>query len=373
MNAENETQLFWETSTGYDFFISITVLHKPNKWALRGAWAKGVRARLPTEARDFFEETYDLFFSPLPWVYGLPAPRDGAAVLNAIAALPAGDRLRVLTKEPEMPAEVLDLLLEVADRGSWGSADREVLWSTMKNEQYEPPLDQLTRLLDWWSRSEEFGEQLLAALRSYYDVFFAEDEERIRPALRQVVERGQELARERSLSELMEALSEGVVFESVPEKPEMVMAPSFWIAPLIVLSEVSASCGLFIFGGRPEDASLVPGEVVPDALYRTLKALADPTRLRILRYLEIEPLAPSDLARRLRLRAPTVIHHLNTLRLAGLVTVTFGGKGDKRYAARTNRVDEITVQMRAFLRGGRAEAEVPSGIRELSEQPRTVA
>ena len=68
--------------------------------------------------------------------------------------------------------------------------------------------------------------------------------------------------------------------------------------------------------------SLVPGELVPDALYQPLKALADPTRLRILRYLSDEPLTPAALARRLRLRSPTVIHHLDALRLARLVILT---------------------------------------------------
>ncbi len=57
----------------------------------------------------------------------------------------------------------------------------------------------------------------------------------------------------------------------------------------------------------------------------------------------------STLAKRLRLRAPTVIHHLNTLRLAGLVVLSFEKKGDKRYAARLNRVSEMSDQLMEFL------------------------
>jgi DNA-binding transcriptional ArsR family regulator len=92
----------------------------------------------------------------------------------------------------------------------------------------------------------------------------------------------------------------------------------------------------------------VPCEVVPDALFRALKALADPTRLRILRYLAAEPLSPAQLSRRLRLRAPTVIHHLHTLRLAGLVYLSFEA-GDRRYAARIQAVATTFDALHRFL------------------------
>jgi DNA-binding transcriptional ArsR family regulator len=127
------------------------------------------------------------------------------------------------------------------------------------------------------------------------------------------------------------------------------------------LSRAGPDKGLFIYGGRSADASIVPGEAVPDALYLALKALADPTRLRILHYLEQEPQTPSELARTLRLRPPTVIHHLNSLRLAGLVYVTFG-HGDKRYAARTSRVAEMYLQLRRYLGVSELSArDEPSG------------
>jgi DNA-binding transcriptional ArsR family regulator len=86
-------------------------------------------------------------------------------------------------------------------------------------------------------------------------------------------------------------------------------------------------------------------------LVETLKALADPTRLRILRYLASQPMTPSQLARRLRLRAPTVVHHLKELRLAGLVQVTFQAEGEKHYALRHNAVNEMQPILEDFLSG----------------------
>ena len=118
---------------------------------------------------------------------------------------------------------------------------------------------------------------------------------------------------------------------------------------------ISPDTKIFVFGARPPEASLVPGEMVPDALLRALKALSDPTRLRILHYLAQEPLTPAHLARRLRLRAPTVTHHLKTLRLAGLVQFSVGeGKEARQYATRSEALEGTCDALKSFL--GRGEA-----------------
>ncbi len=113
---------------------------------------------------------------------------------------------------------------------------------------------------------------------------------------------------------------------------------------------VSAEREILLFGARPPEDSLVPGELVPDALLRSLKALSDPTRLRILHYLTLEPRTPAQLARQLRLRAPTVIHHLKALRLAGLVQLRLGeDKQDRGYAARPEMVKAACESLSDFL------------------------
>lgn len=50
-----------------------------------------------------------------------------------------------------------------------------------------------------------------------------------------------------------------------------------------------------------------------------LKALADPTRLRIVGLLSLRPHAVEELATVLKLRASTVSHHLGKLQSAGLL------------------------------------------------------
>jgi DNA-binding transcriptional ArsR family regulator len=81
--------------------------------------------------------------------------------------------------------------------------------------------------------------------------------------------------------------------------------------------------------------------------------MADPTRLRILRYLAQETLAPAELSRRLRLRAPTVTHHLNALRLAGLVRLTLYPSGEKRYTTRLEGIASTFTHLEDYLESNR--------------------
>ncbi|MEZ4589970.1 MAG: ArsR family transcriptional regulator [Chloroflexota bacterium] len=69
-----------------------------------------------------------------------------------------------------------------------------------------------------------------------------------------------------------------------------------------------------------------------------------------MRYLSEEPLTPAELARRLRLRPPTVIHHLDALRLARLVHVTLSANG-RRYEARHEAINTVTTMLDSFLAG----------------------
>ena len=347
MTNTEKPLLTWEVASGYDFFVSLHVLHSPDAFALRASWAKGVRTRLPAEARAFLEETSEMLLSALYWVHSLPQPRNARTILKALEAIEPEKRFFSLLITPEIPDGVVAVLNRVAGQAAWSQADYDDVVAA--GGTYKESEADMKKMLDLFARSAEMGRRTLGALQAYYDVFFEEEEQRLLPALEEAVVRGQEMAQEMPFQDLLAELSEGIRFdENLPAYSEWVMVPTFWITPRILVSQLSPTTGVFFHGGRSADDALVPGEAVPDALYVTLKALADPTRLRILHYLQEQPQTPSELAKTLRLRAPTVIHHLNALRLAGLIYVTFG-KGDKRYAARTGRIAEMYLQLRRYL------------------------
>jgi DNA-binding transcriptional ArsR family regulator len=351
--------LLWDIGTAYDMFVSLDVLHSPDKYGLRGAWAAGVRSRLPNPEREAMQTIIPLMRWPLHWIHSLPAPKDGQTVLRELGAIPTADRLPQLLYSPAMPPHLRQIIMDVAARQVWTEAEAQEVQAIYQARwgnrlSAKEIKEEAGRSLTLWALGEGFGEGLLAGLRVYQDVFFAEEELRIRPALEEALAHAKALANELALPELVETLSQGVRLTKEFDRPELVLAPSYWADPLMVFGKLSAERDIFVFGGRPADSSLVPGAVVPDALFQSLKALADPTRLRILRYLAEEPMTPAELARRLRLRAPTVVHHLHALRLARLVHLTLEKEG-KRYQARREAVAETCAMLTAYLDKGAAD------------------
>jgi DNA-binding transcriptional ArsR family regulator len=204
-------------------------------------------------------------------------------------------------------------------------------------------------LCEAWSDLTTWGDQFLRALRIYHQVFFAEEEQRIVPLLKIAREQAMEMAKNIPPVQLLETLSHGVHFQQAETAEEIILIPSYWCSPLVIYNRSLENRLIFLFGTRPEAHDLTPGETLPQDLVDTMKAIADPTRLRIFRYLSGSPQTPSQLARRLRLRPPTVIHHLNALRLVGLVEVIIHAEGERVYGLRREALNDSLSELIEFL------------------------
>ena len=353
-------QIHWDFGTAYELFISLHVLHEPDYFGIRASWAAGVRSRIPAAERKLLEDVYPFTGPPLAWLHTLPAPKDAISALWALKQIPTSERMIKLQRldetvahksaeDTEKYAKFRDTLLGIASSGSWKPEDAEFLRKIWGKKGMVSKKGALERALDWWSRPEELGDGYLAALQAYYQAFFEEEEKRVEPVLKAGLERAQELASHMTLEELFLELSQGVQLDEDFRTKKLVIAPAFWTTPLIFFEKLDEDTMLMLFGARPSDMSAIPGESLPDGLVRSLKALADPTRLKILFYLSHESLTPSELARRLQLRAPTVTHHLSELRLASLVELTFK-QDEKRYAARMQAIESTFGNLTSFLK-----------------------
>ena len=345
----NKPTLLWDIGTAYDLFASLTVLHRPDRFGLRASWAAGVRSRLPAPHRQVLEDAQDLFGAPVAWLYGLPAPKDVATALHALAQMPPAERLPALALTPDLLPETIQTLQGVYARRSWDDAAMDALRAAFQQRGRQARPRTLVNILEWWSRPDEFGERYLAALQSYQTVFFVEEERRIRPVLEAAQAEAQRQAEQLEFPQLVELLSQGAQIAALSEAAQVVLAPSYWITPLVIYGGVSLDAMLMLYGGRPEEMPLVPGELVPDAMLRALKALSDPTRLRILRYLSDQPQTSSQLSRRLRLRTPTMTHHMNALRLAGLVHLLVDEQGERLYTVRAEAIEGTFTALKHFL------------------------
>ena len=350
------TKITMDVGTAYDFFTSLFVLHAPKKFAVRGAWASGMLARLTPGSRETLSRARHVITCPVHMLPSLPEPKNVETLLWSLAQLDPTERLRRLAGSWDLQeAGSHSVLAEVADRGSWAEADRQRLSDSLqqaRDAEKPPSEEKLDAMLDIWADAKAFGEAYLAALRNYYDVFFSEEEKRIGPAIQAAAERISNWAKKRSLPDLIEEISGGIRYESPPSAPELVLAPSYWITPLMLTVRLDAERMLLVFGARAASDSVVPGETVPDSLIHALKALSDPTRLRILRLVAERSMGAAELARILRLRTPTMLHHLHALRLSGLIRIRVPEADAKQkacFSLRPRAVRDVMSALDAFL------------------------
>lgn len=356
---QTTTSITWDFGTAYELFVSLHVLHEPEYFGIRPAYAASVRARIPAPERKLLEEVYPITGVPLRWLTTLPEPKDAISALWALKQIPPAERMLKLQgldepyegsspEENEKHARFREILLRVSSSGSWTSEDADYFYKVFHKKHGGLKKDTIERCLDWWSKPEELGEGFLSAINSYYQAFFEEEEKRVTPALKAGLENAQALASRLSFDELFSELSQGIKLDDEFNAKSFVIAPAFWTTPLIFFEKLNKDTMLLLFGARPADMSVIPGESVPDALVRSLKALADPTRLKILFYLSKENLTPSEIARRLQLRPPTVTHHLRELRLASLVELSMANE-ENRYTIRKQALELVFGNLKSFL------------------------
>jgi DNA-binding transcriptional ArsR family regulator len=351
MNTQQN--LIWDNGSAYDLFVSLWIIHRPDEFGLRPSWAAGVRSRLSIPLRDVLEHAQEFLYVPLPWIYALPEPKDAASALTALEALPPAERLPTLVfgnRKDDKARAYRELLLSLEGKQRL-SASIEAQMIDHYRSSNTPPKAFARATFDAWSDRARFGEDFLQALKAYVKNFFQEEEKRIIPAQSKALENAQALAQEQDLLTVLEDLSAGVRMDWIAHRANIILAPSFWGAPFVFYDTVSEDTGILLFGARPQSTTLVPGELIPENLLNALKALANPTRLRILHYMQEGPCTPSELAKILRLRPPTVIHHLHNLRLAGLVRMTVSPQAERRYALRTEGINTTIQHLQDFLPG----------------------
>ena len=365
MEQAEPTAIEWEFGTAYEMFISLHVFHQPDYYGVRASWAAGVRSRIPAPERKLLEEVYPLLGPPLEWIYRLPAPKDAISALWALKQIPPAERLIKLLgmdqphehgtpEETEKYEQGREIVLRVTGSHAWKPEDAEFLMKVWGKKDHGKNRDAIERVLDWWTRPEELGEGFLSGMQQYYQAFFEEEEKRIAPVLQAGLAHARELAATLTLEELLTELSQGIRFGEETRAQKFIIGPAFWTTPLVFFEHLNRDTVLLLFGARPAEMPAIPGEKLPDGLVRSLKALADPTRLKILFYLSHESLSPSELARRLHLRAPTVTHHLSELRLASLVELSIK-QDEKRYSIRRQALESTFGNLRTFLEGNPSE------------------
>lgn len=345
------TKIQWDIGTAYDLFVSLRALHDPDAFGVRASWAAGVRSRLPADHRQTLDLAVKQISPPLSFAHSLSAPKNAATVIETSKKMPPSRVLETLSFTYQTPAVLKETLLTLRPGHKWTPAERQVLLENARLIGQHTQSAYLEGLYQTWSDREAFGEKLIKAFEAYIDCFFAEEEQRILPVLKKGLSHAQMRAGSQPLPLLLEELSSGVRIEKIDSYSKIVLAPSFWGSPYVFLDKLSQDTLMVVFGARPDTMAIIPGDVVPDALIRSLKALSDATRLRILRYLAQSPHTATELSRALRLRPPTVLHHLNQLRMAGMVQILLSEEGERQFSPRYDGFENTIDLLKLFVQG----------------------
>ena len=357
----------WDHGTAWDFFASLFVIFTPGDYGLRASWAAGVRSRLSSGVRDTLGTLMHLEVVPVAWLHTLEEPKTARMALEALEAMAPEGILPALAINPRKSEPSDPFFREIAARGSWSQEERVKIEENLRTCGGDPrkvAAEEMDAWLEAWANPREFGLSLRAGLREFYEVFYRDEERRIAPDLDRARARAISLADRLSPRELFEELSQGIRDEKILSKRALTLVPCYWCSPRIIFGDIADDEVLVMFGARPADASLIPGDTVPARLLLALEALSDPTRLSILRAIIAEPLTQADIARRLRLRPPTISHHLQSLRIAGLVMHIESARGPTSYGARTQQIDQACEDLRVFL-----DIRIPESTRALTTAP----
>lgn len=347
----NHSKIQWDMGTAYDLFVSLRALHDPDVFGVRASWAAGVRSRLPLEHRQTLELVARQVSPPLSFVHSLSAPKDAASVVATLKKIPASRILETISFTFLTSNAYKETLLNARPGQKWTPAEKQTLLERVRISEHYTQSAHLDGLYQTWTNREAYGVKIIKALESYTENFFAEEEHRILPVLKKGLSHAQMRAGSLALPALLEELSNGIRIEKIDSFSKIVLAPSFWGSPYVFLEKMSPDALMVVFGARPDTMAIIPGDIVPDALIRSLKALSDSTRLRILRYLAQAPRTAAELSRALRLRPPTVLHHLNQLRMAGMVQILLSKEGERQYSPRYDGFENTIDLLKLFVQG----------------------
>lgn len=286
----------------YEFLLSYTAYMDKNLLKvidLGPAWARRVSASLPAE---FTELTSGLERGGFPCnVTDLCPNQDSVeAFLDWFAAMSVGDLYEHVLAAVGDPARLSPDL----------GAQR----------------DRLVKILTIWYRS-----------------YYRHLDPRITEELARAAERAEQTAKGLTPEAAVEAITGGIVLEDVTH---VTLTPQYHCRPLNMFETRPNRSTI----GYPVEAlPTAPGEIPPD-LRNLARALADDSRLHILRFLAGGIRSFTDLVKLTGLAKSTVHHHMVILRHSGLVRVHFRPEGADRYSLRPEGIDRISPRLHAFLK-----------------------
>lgn len=312
-------------------------------------WSARLRTLAPPDlqgAAVAFDAGYEkIWVRLLGLAYASAPPKDVPALLAHIAALDPLELTRMLWVE-STPAHEQIATSDLFRRAMSGDRAAEAqVRDTLAPEDNEWH----AALTVFLARGPaETKQQLLTILRRWYDEVFSRLEPEIVPTLMRDVEAKRALQRSLPFDRFIELATNGVRYVPEAGVRRVVLIPSLIYRPWILIARYR---DVKLIGHPVADENVVAGDdAPPERLVTLYKALGDERRLHILKKLATDTYTMQELGDMLGLAKSTIHHHIVTLRIAGLISVSSGA--DKRYSLRRETLPDTAALLQAYL--GRA-------------------
>jgi DNA-binding transcriptional ArsR family regulator len=279
-------------------------------------------------------------------VYLTPKPRDTAAFIELVEATdPLELRLHLLGYYMRGHHIASPETIRLAAEGD--AAARSELLDALS--EYVDKCTDTERVLD--RDLEESKRALIELLAGWHEHVLPE----IAPDFVSLAERDAEAKRDliRAIppEQVVERVAPGIQWAPGPDVDRVVLFPAYSPRPWVFMSEykrVKIFCPP-ITADRTQTPSGDPAELV-----RVYKALADESRLKLLKRLQDGPISLADAAQEVGLAKSTTHHHLAILRQAGFVLIR---EGEDTYSLRSDLRPEPGSLLERYL-----GAASPAGV-----------
>ena len=290
-----------------------------------------------------FEAGYEkIWVRLLGLAYSSAPPKDVPALLAHLAALDPRDLTRMLWAEATPDHEQM-ATSEIFARAMTGdrAAQQQVHDMLAPDDS-----DWHAVLAVFLARGpEDTKRRLLTILRRWYEEVFSRLEPEIVPVLIRDAEAKRVLQRSLPYDRFIELTTNGVRYVPETDIRHVVLIPSLIYRPWTLIARYR---DVKLIGHPVADENVIAGgDAPPERLVTLYKALGDERRLHILKKLMTDTYTMQELADMLGLAKSTIHHHIVTLRIAGLISVS--SDADKRYSLRQDTLPDAAALLQAYL------------------------
>ncbi|MFC7680064.1 ArsR/SmtB family transcription factor [Paenibacillus sp. GCM10028914] len=183
-------------------------------------------------------------------------------------------------------------------------------------------------------------------LRLWYEHYFAEIEPELKALICEDAQEKSVLLLKMEPESLIEYATGGVILDDIP-------VDSILLFPGVHFRPINTYCFYdnVLLIQYPVDVPEESEDDPPVVLLRMTEALADPVRLRMLRFVADEPKTVNEIATKLNLSYEALMHHLLILRAAGLLrSHVNAGKQTERFSLRPDGAAELQMFFESYIR-----------------------